>query len=485
MALVLAIHHWLSYLLGRRFVVHTDQRSLRQLLAHPLANPAQQNWAAKLLCYDFAIVYKEGKLNRAADALSRRDKEALELSAISIPSWPEWSIVVPLLPRFQGCLPSSISHLQGAIRRLTVREVRAQSVLDTLRSRDEVLELLHHHLRRAQERMRASANKQRRDVEFSVGDMVYLRFRPHRQSSLFTARNRKLAPRFFGPFRVEARIGTTAYRLQLPDSARIHPVFHVSLLKRAIGEAPVEATLPDGLINADPLFLLDKVLARRTELREGEPVEHVLIRCVRLEDDDATWMDEADVYSRRGSRNAVGGSEKIKETGTRGTAFQKGLMPSPQTPTVIMRLAEKNKSMSIVILQTLDKALMEHTFCEMYADSLFHLAARRKVEGLKKIEEVHRDAAQERLAQTSRLGRFNQTGSVYMYVLLLGIPEHFDMAFMELEHCLMTYLMCRTPDNVISTPPTNGTILERIMHKSNMDIARSFGHPGHFAVSVY
>lgn len=35
MALVLSIHHWRPYLLGRRFVVHTDQRSLRQLLAHP------------------------------------------------------------------------------------------------------------------------------------------------------------------------------------------------------------------------------------------------------------------------------------------------------------------------------------------------------------------------------------------------------------------------------------------------------------------
>ncbi|KAL1544617.1 hypothetical protein AAHA92_21443 [Salvia divinorum] len=91
MALVLAIHHWRPYLLGRRFVVHTDQRSLRHLLAQPFSTPAQQNWAAKLLGYEFSIVYKDGKLNRAADALSRRDEDSLELSALSRPTWPDWS----------------------------------------------------------------------------------------------------------------------------------------------------------------------------------------------------------------------------------------------------------------------------------------------------------------------------------------------------------------------------------------------------------
>ncbi|KAG6385458.1 hypothetical protein SASPL_154293 [Salvia splendens] len=141
-----------------------------------------------------------------------------------------------------------------------------------------------------------------------------------------------------------ARIGKTAYRLQLPDSAHIHPMFHVSLLKRAVGDAPVEATLPDGLVDVAPLFLPDMVLARRTEHRADEPVEQVLISWVGLEDDEATWMDEADVrgqfpffsladkavptggaidtvnscnswkvYSRRKKGKEVGGSEKLEE----------------------------------------------------------------------------------------------------------------------------------------------------------------------------
>lgn len=71
MALILAVQHWRPYLIGRYFVVHSDQRNLKQLLSQTLTTPAQQNWAAKLLGYEFEIMYKDGKTNKAADALSR------------------------------------------------------------------------------------------------------------------------------------------------------------------------------------------------------------------------------------------------------------------------------------------------------------------------------------------------------------------------------------------------------------------------------
>jgi hypothetical protein len=71
MAMVLAIQHWRPYLLGRKFIVSTDQKSLKQLMQQRIVTMEQQNWAAKLLGYDFDIVYKQGKLNKGADALSR------------------------------------------------------------------------------------------------------------------------------------------------------------------------------------------------------------------------------------------------------------------------------------------------------------------------------------------------------------------------------------------------------------------------------
>ncbi|KOM58401.1 hypothetical protein LR48_Vigan11g143500 [Vigna angularis] len=94
MALVLAIQHWRPYLLGQRFVVHTDQRSLKYLLEQRITMQNQQNWIAKLLGYDFEIVYKSGVTNKVADALSRKEEddpqEEKELRVVARPYWQDY-----------------------------------------------------------------------------------------------------------------------------------------------------------------------------------------------------------------------------------------------------------------------------------------------------------------------------------------------------------------------------------------------------------
>ena len=57
MVLALAIQHWRPYLLGRSFTVYTDQKSLRHLLEQRITTPDQQNWLAKLMSYQFSILY--------------------------------------------------------------------------------------------------------------------------------------------------------------------------------------------------------------------------------------------------------------------------------------------------------------------------------------------------------------------------------------------------------------------------------------------
>lgn len=71
MALVLSVQHWRPYLLGRKFVVYSDQKSLKYLLQQRITKADQQNWLAKLLGYQFEVVYKPGLENKAADSLSR------------------------------------------------------------------------------------------------------------------------------------------------------------------------------------------------------------------------------------------------------------------------------------------------------------------------------------------------------------------------------------------------------------------------------
>ncbi|KAH6778749.1 hypothetical protein C2S52_009986 [Perilla frutescens var. hirtella] len=167
------------------------------------------------------------------------------------------------------------------------------ALAEFLQERDGILEQLRVNLDRAQQRMLREANKHRRPLEFVVGDKVYLKFRPHRQRTLFA--NPKLAPRFFGPFVMEGRVGSSAYRLQLPAGSRIHPVFHVSLLKPAIGGVIAAPTLPEELLAVDPPFLPAQVMQRRQIIRDGSSVPQVLVQWQGLSEEDRTWMDEADM----------------------------------------------------------------------------------------------------------------------------------------------------------------------------------------------
>jgi hypothetical protein len=94
MAILHALKKWCPYLIGRHFKVKTNHDSLKYFLEQRLSSEEQQKWVTKILGYDFEIVYKKGKQNVVAYALSRNDEDVEAfLCAISIIQ-PDWIIEV-------------------------------------------------------------------------------------------------------------------------------------------------------------------------------------------------------------------------------------------------------------------------------------------------------------------------------------------------------------------------------------------------------
>ncbi|GKE47172.1 hypothetical protein Tco_1478430, partial [Tanacetum coccineum] len=68
----------------------------------------------------------------------------------------------------------------------------------------------------AHDRQKSYADRRRKPLDFQVGDKVMLKVSPWKEVIRFDKRG-KLNPRYIGPFRVLAKVGTVAYRLELPD----------------------------------------------------------------------------------------------------------------------------------------------------------------------------------------------------------------------------------------------------------------------------
>lgn len=88
-----------------------------------------------------------------------------------------------------------------------------------LKQRQMVNKQLKENLVKAQLRMKQYADSKRSERVFEVGDMVFIKLQPCRQTSVALRKNLKLASKFYGPYHVVKKISPLAYELQLPSES--------------------------------------------------------------------------------------------------------------------------------------------------------------------------------------------------------------------------------------------------------------------------
>jgi hypothetical protein len=148
----------------------------------------------------------------------------------------------------------------------------------------------------AQQRQKAYADRYRRDIEFAVGSEVLL---STKHINIKMKGTSKLLPRWVGPFKVEKQVNAVAYKLELPASLQIHPVFHASLLK-AYEPGRVQPPPPPEVIDDEFEWQVESILAHRDvqvkkkQNRAKTPVfkRQYLVKWLGYDEAHNTWEPE-------------------------------------------------------------------------------------------------------------------------------------------------------------------------------------------------
>ncbi|WVZ50706.1 hypothetical protein U9M48_001938 [Paspalum notatum var. saurae] len=157
--------------------------------------------------------------------------------------------------------------------------------------------MIRENLRIAQTRQKSYADYRRRDLEFVVGDFMYLKVSPIRGLRRFKVKG-KLAPRYIGPFKIIDRKGEVAYQLELPDRlSGVHYMFHVSQLKKCL-RVPKEQLQVYVLNVQDDLTYTEhpvQILETAQRTTRNRVIKMCKVKWSHHTAEEATWEREDDL----------------------------------------------------------------------------------------------------------------------------------------------------------------------------------------------
>jgi hypothetical protein len=144
--------------------------------------------------------------------------------------------------------------------------------------------------------MKTQADKKRSFRTFNLRDEVFVKHQPYAQASVTRRSNHKLAFRYFGPYCIACCINPVAYEVDLPQESKVHPVFHVSQLRKVMKPGmPTSRLLP---ISTDVLPAPVKILARRWHQTPVGRREQVQVQWHHSSDQDVTWEDKLELQQQ-------------------------------------------------------------------------------------------------------------------------------------------------------------------------------------------
>ncbi|XP_021995985.1 uncharacterized protein LOC110893174 [Helianthus annuus] len=165
---------------------------------------------------------------------------------------------------------------------------------DVLVITNEKIDLVRARLKAAQDRRKSYADKRRRPIEFQVRDRVLLKVSPWKGIIRFRKRG-KLGPRYIGPFKILARAGKVAYRLELPPTLDgIHNTFHVSQLRKCLADETAHIPFKDLEVDERMNYIERPVAIKDSKVKtlRNKEIKQVLVQWKHRKGSDLTWEPE-------------------------------------------------------------------------------------------------------------------------------------------------------------------------------------------------